>query len=584
MDRKSIAAFVLIFIIILVMPYYFKLVNPPGTKKGPAETVVSAPPVETPMSTTTPPPGQTTAVSAPFSDSGEEKLYTIRTPLYRATLSSRGGGTLKSFILNNFETRLNGDTALVELINPSAEKALLLRYISINGDTVLLNQNFKMDFSSLPVPDNYRFSLGVDDSLRFVFGLYYQNALIAQKAFTFFGNRYLFELRSDLRGNKENMASDFYELSWGGGLPYTEPILADEIRYSKAFAYSGGEPDDLNIKQGRSEQKRFVGATSWTAIRTKYFTSIFIPKAPAAGYRLTGYGQPLSGNAYQKRFGMFLRLPLDQVSTTEVFVGPLDYQLVKGLGEDMIKIMSLGKIIRPISKFVLWSFINLHRVIPNYGWVLIIFSIFIKIILSPLTNRSSRSMKEMQKLQPQIAEIKEKYKDDTQRINTETMKLYKEHGVNPMGGCLPLLFQMPILFALFTIFRTTIELRHAPFIFWITDLSAPDTVYTLPFSIPLYGKHVNILPIIMVATTILQQKLSSASTNPQQKMTQYLMPIFFFFLFNQFPSGLNLYYTLFNILTVVQQKYLTPDKPAPKKKKTDYRKALRQWQFKAGKK
>ena len=164
------------------------------------------------------------------------------------------------------------------------------------------------------------------------------------------------------------------------------------------------------------------------------------------------------------------------------------------------------------------------------------------------------------------------------------MKLYKEHGVNPMGGCLPLLLQMPILIALFTVFRTTIELRHAPFIWWITDLSAPDTIFTLPFTIPIYGQYVNVLPVIMALSTILQQKLSgTTSTNPQQKMMMYMMPIMFFFMFNQFPSGLNLYYTLFNLLTVAQQK-LIPAKSKPKKQRTSTLETLRKIQSKTKRK
>ena len=140
------------------------------------------------------------------------------------------------------------------------------------------------------------------------------------------------------------------------------------------------------------------------------------------------------------------------------------------------------------------------------------------------------------------------------------MKLYKEKGVNPLGGCLPMLLQMPLLFALFVVFRTTIELRAEPFIWWIKDLSAPDAVFTLPFSIPIYGAHVAILPILMVVSMFIQQRMMSggAAQQPQQKMMQYFMTGFFFLMFNTFPSGLNLYYTLFNVLTIAQQKLIPP--------------------------
>ena len=163
-------------------------------------------------------------------------------------------------------------------------------------------------------------------------------------------------------------------------------------------------------------------------------------------------------------------------------------------------------------------------------------------------------MKKMQGLQPKLQEIKEKYGKDAQRLNKETMKLYKSEGVNPAGGCLPMLLQMPLLWGLFIVFRSTIELRGANFMLWIKDLSSPDTVATLPFSIPMYGNTVNILPLFMGATMLIQQKMST--TDPKQKMLVYFMPIFLTLLFNQFPSGLNLYYALFNLFSIIQQKWL----------------------------
>ena len=147
------------------------------------------------------------------------------------------------------------------------------------------------------------------------------------------------------------------------------------------------------------------------------------------------------------------------------------------------------------------------------------------------------------------------------------MALYQEYGINPMGGCLPILLQMPILISMFTVIRSTIALRHAEFIFWITDLSSPDMLFTLPFTIPFYGQYVNLLPIIMVITQILQQKMSGSSSNPQQKSMTLIMPIVFFFIFNKFPSGLVLYYTFFNIFTVIQTKYFTPEPKLSKNKR-----------------
>jgi len=180
----------------------------------------------------------------------------------------------------------------------------------------------------------------------------------------------------------------------------------------------------------------------------------------------------------------------------------------------------------------------------------------IKIIVHPLTRKSYVSMQKMQTLQPKLNELKEKYGKDPQRLNKETMKLYKESGINPLSGCLPTLLQLPLLWAIFIVFRNTIELRDAAFIWWIKDLSAPDTILKLPFSIPFYGDLVNILPLFMGVTMFIQQKMTMK--DPKQKAMIYFMPIFLTLLFNSFPSGLNLYYALFNLFSILQQKYFPP--------------------------
>ena len=169
-------------------------------------------------------------------------------------------------------------------------------------------------------------------------------------------------------------------------------------------------------------------------------------------------------------------------------------------------------------------------------------------------------MKDIQTIQPEVTKLREKFKSDPQKLNQATMNLYKEHGVNPLGGCLPMLLQMPLLFALFIVFRSTIELRGAPFIFWISDLSQPDALIPLPFSLPLYGDQISLLPLLMGVSMFVQQKMTTSQANPQQKMMTQFMSVFFVILFNQFPSGLNLYYTLFNVLTILQQKYLVQPK------------------------
>jgi YidC/Oxa1 family membrane protein insertase len=175
-------------------------------------------------------------------------------------------------------------------------------------------------------------------------------------------------------------------------------------------------------------------------------------------------------------------------------------------------------------------------------------------VLWPLTRKSQVSMKKMAALQPEIKRIREEHAKNPQAANVEMMKLYKERGVNPAAGCIPLLIQMPILYGLFVIFSSTIEFRHAPFMLWIQDLSRPDYVARLPFSLPLYGAYVAVLPIIMGVSQFLMSKRTI--TDPNQKMMLYVMPVFMLMIFNTLPSGLTLYYTMFNFLAIAEQNLI----------------------------
>lgn len=582
MDKKSLLAFAIIFIIILIMPSYFKLINGPSDAPQNDRTPPEAsPPVVQKHAPSETGPGTRTKPGAPLNQAKVQRVINVDTELYTAQISSIGGGTLKNIRLKNYSMFVDSDTALVQLINDPSSFPLLLKYISINGDSATLDQNFTVENISGYSADQNNLTLENDNQVTITYALKNEkNDKVVEKSLTFYGNSYTIDVQTDLRKIQNEMATKHYDLVWDGGLKYTEPNRADEVRYSKAYAYSGGETDVLDVKNNRRDESRFTGKTDWTAIRTKYFAAAFITSGSCLGYRLLGTGVPLDSKNFFKEFSMQVSLPVDRVVNTTLFIGPLEYTTIKALDVDLENIMSLGKLLKPISKGVLWIFLRLRTILPNYGWVLIVFAFLIKIVLYPLTNKSMQSMKEMQNLQPKIEELRKKYQKDPQKLNTETMKLYKEHGVNPMGGCLPLLLQMPILIALFTVFRSTIELRHAPFIWWITDLSAPDTIFTLPFSIPIYGQHVNVLPIIMALSTLIQQKLSgTTSSNPQQKIMTYMMPVMFFFMFNQFPSGLNLYYTLFNLLTIAQQK-LIPAKPKRKSKRPSTIDTLRQIQSK----
>jgi YidC/Oxa1 family membrane protein insertase len=204
----------------------------------------------------------------------------------------------------------------------------------------------------------------------------------------------------------------------------------------------------------------------------------------------------------------------------------------------------------------------LYRYIPNYGIAIIILTILIKILFWPLGTKSYKSMNEMKKLQPLMTEIREKYKDDKKRMNEEVMGLYKTYKINPLGGCLPMVAQIPVFFALYQMLYGAIELRHAPFMGWINDLSAPDRLFEFGFSIPFmdppYG--IPVLTIVMGATMLIQQKLQPPAGDPTQAKMMMMMPVVFTVIFINFSSGLVLYWLVNNILSIAQQYFVSKTK------------------------
>lgn len=482
----------------------------------------------------------------------DSKNFIIETDLYKATFTNKGA-TLKEWILKKYKMT---DRSPVTLISEKSPEDFALSFVTRGGDTVKTgNWIFSTETS-----DSVISIKGESYVLKFQFETDPGKKII--KEYKFNKHSYDFELRVIFENFGEIISDKAYSLYVPSGLLYTEKRLSEDEYYAKAIVAAGGQVNKSYKYNGINYSES--GNIDWIAERTKYFTMVIIPKTQK-GTSATISGEELSINGQKgvkwKKINLSLSMPFTRNDIDDrfiIFIGPMHDDLLKSYNVGLEKIMDMGaKIIQPFSIAILWTFKKIHLFIPNYGLVLVIFSILIKIIVSPLTQKSFASMKKMQILQPKLIELKEKYAKDPQRLNKETMKLYKEEGVNPMGGCLPILLQMPLLWALYIVFRSTIELRQQGFVWWIKDLSSPDTIATLPFSIPLYGDSVNILPILMGVTMIWQQKMSI--TDPKQKAMIYMMPIFMTLLFNSFPSGLNLYYTLFNILSIVHQKYILGD-------------------------
>ena len=222
--------------------------------------------------------------------------------------------------------------------------------------------------------------------------------------------------------------------------------------------------------------------------------------------------------------------------------------------------MNFGwSIIKPFSKMILWIIKSLHNTLGlNYGLALIVLGVIMRIVMGPLTKKSAESSAKMQEVAPLQKKIQEKYKDNPQQLQKEMGALWKKHGVNPISGCLPMLLQWPILMSLFIVFRSTVEFRGQPFIFWIKDLSQPDYILDLPFHIPMYGSAIAVLPIIMGISMFLTMGITMQDKS--QKPMMYFMNTFFILIFNSFPSALTLYYTVFNFLSYQQQLSIKKNK------------------------
>ncbi len=505
---------------------------------------------------------------------GTAKTITIETGLYKAVFTTEGG-MVKDWTLTKYTTWNGGR---VELVNykHAGDYSLLFQTMSgrlidtkdlyfsssfRNGEVVKLskNQTYKL-----------RFVLNVTDSSQVI------------RDFTFKGGVYNFGSQIIMRNMAPYIANYQYQVTWEHGLNYSEENSVDESSFSTAYADNGGDLVSIEAsKLNQPVKQELSGNTSWISQTTKYFTVAIISVGkPADGAYLRGTEHSLPNNGLQRQYYTALQVrfmgqPV-QVDSFMVYAGPLDYNILKSYHIGLEGTVGLGWhwVIRPIAEYVMLpAFEFLHSFIPNYGIVIIIFAIILKILLNPLTVSSMKSMRKMQALQPMMEEIKEKYKEDPQKMNQAVMGLYKEYKVNPMGGCLPMVLQLPILYALWAIFRSNIALRQSDFIWWIKDLSIPDTVLRLPFTLPVVGMNqISGLALLMAITQFFQMKMTTK--DPRQQFMIYGMPIMMWLIFNNLPSGLNLYYFIFSALSIGQQYFLNKKpmeevlaKPAPPKKK-----------------
>lgn len=472
------------------------------------------------------------------------RTITVKTPLYVVKISEKGA-VFKSFVLKNYRQTIDVDSPLLEMISPD-----------ISGGTIRLG----FAGNSLSGIDDAVFSgdLGDDSvdiynkSKEISFVWTSPQGVVVEKKYLFSPQSYMIDLSVTIKNLSSKTLKDSLILS------LVRPAEVEKNRYGFAGPSALINNKLKQIKTKKIKDKNtYTGKVKWVAVQNRYFMSAIIPEELVDADMHLYIDNNILQNQYVQAESV-INPGIEDVFKYKLFFGPKSMKILKSLDYDLVKAVNFG-MFDIIAKPCVWIMDFIYdNFIPNYGVAIILLTLFTKIILWPLGNKSYKSMAEMKKIQPLMAKIKEKYKDDKKRMNEEVMGLYKTYKVNPMGGCLPMVAQIPIFFALYRMLYEAIELRHAPFFWWINDLSAPDRLFRFDFSIPFmeppYG--IPVLTIIMGASMFIQQKMSPPMGDATQAKMMMLMPLVFTVMFINFSSGLVLYWLVNNILSMAQQYYI----------------------------
>lgn len=474
------------------------------------------------------------------------RTITVNTPLYTVKISEKGAAFV-SFVLKDYRESMDEDSPFLEMIGPEIETGIFQLDFVDKAVRGLPGAAFLVDRSTD--------SISVQDRVEPVSFSTVSEGVRIEKTFFFDPTSYLIECRVTVENGSGQRIEDSLVL-----------VLRKRFKQEgRSFGFEG--PSALidnareNVDLDDIEDKNvYSGELKWMTVQDRYFMIAIIPETAVAATMHLSY--PEESKVLTSRYiaAKAVIEPYDRkVFSYQLFLGPKDTSILKGLGSELEKAVYFGWF-DPIAKPCLWVMNLFYSVIPNYGVAIILLTLLSKLLLWPLGVKSYKSMAEMKKVQPLMAELKEKYKDDKQKMNQEVMALYRTYKVNPLGGCLPMVVQMPLFFALYRMLYEAIELRHAPFFGWITDLSAPERLVLfpishLPFMEPPYG--IPVLTIVMGATMFLSQKMQPPMGDPAQAKMMMFMPVIFTVFFINFSSGLVLYWLVNNVLSIAQQQYVT---------------------------
>lgn len=529
MEKRALLAIVLSMFILLLFPSLIGKFFPQPKEQSKPQVAA----IKKDVSVTAPQTIQPKVITVEQAQLPSEKEISFETEDYKIVLSNIGG-TVKSITLKKYPD--------------SADKPIVLASVSDPRDAIFTITGLDPELDKgLP------FSF-VEKRDRVIFNAATQSGLAVEKEIVFPPGKYTLELKQTIRNNTNQPRALRYKIAGGCGI--TALSVSDEV-YVEAVRNISGKISNVNAKSVKSATTWNGGQAYWVSLKNKYFSLILKP--PVSFTNVFSKPLPNNGLVTGVESADFNIDPNSSVTQTFIlYAGPNDFDKIQSLKlglEDSLHLGFTGGIGR-------WLFVAMkffESIVKNWGVAIIILTILINIVLFPLTFKSLKSMKQMQALQPRIEALRAANKGNPQKLNKEIMETYKKYKINPLGGCLPMLLQMPVFFALYQVLMRATELRGATFL-WIKDLSQPDRLIA---SIPIFPNELNILPLLMAVAMFFQQKLSTppkaASSGAsdqmaqQQRMMMFMMPVLFGILFYKLPSGLVLYWFVNTILTIVEQ-------------------------------
>ena len=481
------------------------------------------------------------AIDAPVAR--EARNVVVKTNLFQVVLSENGA-VIERLALKNYNQTGDKNSLMEELVSPEKNpNGTILTSVWASSDTNL-RPIYETTAPELVLAENEKQSVS--------FSYTSPTGVVTTKTYTFEPNSYIISLAVQVYNGSQNTLSD----------RLTVALEEDFTTRGQSYVFEGPVvkmgTQQLRIKTKKIKDKdRYTGKIDWIADSSRYFLASVMP--------INGEEYDLRLNyTPEKMLTSTLVYPEKTIQpnqtitiSSDLYFGPKSIPILKEVGRELHKVVNFG-MFDILAKPCLSLMRFIYDFIPNYGAAIILMTILIKILLWPLGSKSYKSMAEMRKIQPLLTEMREKYKNDKQKLNQEMMNLYKAYKINPLGGCLPMILQIPVFFALYRMLYEAIELRHAPFFGWIQDLAAPDRLFSFPVTIPYmeppYG--IPVLTILMGASMFLQQKMTPVMGDASQQKVMMLMPIIFTVIFINFSAGLVLYWLVNNIISIGQQYYI----------------------------